>query len=123
MPVQFCVCDIWHDHVLFTGDAVTGLIDYGSVKPDNVAVDLARLLGSLVGDDAAAFARGLAAYKQVRPLSTDERALVPILDRTGVVLGIANWLRWLYVDGRVYEDRAAVARRLAALVERAECWK
>src|SRR5262245_17716597 len=98
VPVHACVCDVWHDHVLFTGDTVTGIIDYGSVKPDNVAVDLARLLGSLVGNDVAAFARGLAAYEQIRPLSTDERNLVPILDRTGVVLGIANWLRWLYFD-------------------------
>jgi homoserine kinase type II len=120
VPVHFCVCDVWHDHVLFTGERVTGLIDYGSVKLDNVAVDLARLLGSLVGDDASAFASGLAAYEQIRPLSADERNLVPVLDRTGVVLGIANWLRWLYFDGRVYEDREAVARRLAALVSRAE---
>jgi homoserine kinase type II len=120
VPIQFCVCDVWHDHVLFTGDRVTGLIDYASVKGDNVAVDLARLLGSLVGNDADAFARGLAAYEQIRPLSADERNLVPVLDRTGVVLGIANWLRWLYFDGRVYEDREAVARRMAALVIRAE---
>jgi Ser/Thr protein kinase RdoA (MazF antagonist) len=120
VPVQFCVCDVWHDHVLFTGDTVTGLIDYGGVKLDNVAVDLARLLGSLVGNDSQALARGLAAYEQVRPLSADERNLVPILDRTGVVLGIVNWLRWVYFDGRVFEDRDAVARRLAALVTRAE---
>lgn len=120
VPAQFCVCDVWHDHILFTGDRLTGLIDYGSVKLDNVAVDLARLLGSLVGDDASAFASGLAAYEQVRPLSAAERNLVPVLDRTGVVLGIANWLRWLYFDGRIYEDREAVARRLAALLSRAE---
>jgi len=120
VPVQFCVCDVWHDHVLFSGDVITGLIDYDSAKPDNVAVDLARLLGSLVGDDADAFARGLAAYEEVRPLNADERRLVPLLDRTGVLIGITNWLRWLYFDGRVYDDRPAVARRLAALVTRAE---
>src|SRR5437763_1299451 len=41
VPVQPCLCDVWHDHVLYTGDAVTGLIDYGEVKPDHPAVDLA----------------------------------------------------------------------------------
>src|SRR5215218_10094186 len=48
---QPCLCDVWHDHVLFDGDRVTGLIDYASAKVDHVAVDLARLLGSFVPDD------------------------------------------------------------------------
>src|SRR5262249_15177817 len=51
LPLQPCLCDVWHDHLLFDGDALTGLIDFGAVKPDHVAVDLARMLGSLVGDD------------------------------------------------------------------------
>jgi hypothetical protein len=48
VPLQPCLCDSWHDHVLFESDAVTGLIDYGSAKIDHVAVDLARMLGSLM---------------------------------------------------------------------------
>src|SRR5579884_2430970 len=46
LPLQRCLCDIWHDHVLFEQDAVTGLIDFGALKTDHAAVDLARLLGS-----------------------------------------------------------------------------
>jgi Ser/Thr protein kinase RdoA (MazF antagonist) len=122
VPIQLCVCDIWHAHVLFTGDDVSGLIDYGAINRDSVATDLARLLGSLVGDDATLCDVGLDAYAGIRPLSEQERQLVPLLDRTGVVLGLANWLRWLYHERRQYDDRAAVARRLAQLVERAERW-
>jgi Ser/Thr protein kinase RdoA (MazF antagonist) len=118
LPVQACLCDVWHDHVLFEGEKVTGLIDYGSVKTDHVAVDLARLLGSLVGDDREMRAAGLEAYRRVWRLSDEEEALVSVLDETGTVLGAANWLRWLYHEGRQYQDREAVARRLAALVER-----
>ena len=58
----------------------------------------------------------------VRPLTDDERRLVPVLDRTGVVLGLANWLRWLYREDREFDDRAAVAARMAELVLRAEIW-
>ena len=91
--LQPCLCDVWHDHVLFEGDAVTGLVDYGGVKVDNVATDLARLLGSLAGDDPVLRDAGLRAYSRLRPLSLAEEALVPVLDRTGTLLGIANWLR------------------------------
>jgi homoserine kinase type II len=122
VPVQPCLCDLWHDHVLFAGDAVSGIVDYGSVKADHVAVDLARLLGSLVGDDAEMQRIGLDAYARVYPLTAAERQLVAVLDRTGALLGAANWLRWLFHDDRTYEDRRAVADRLAALVTRVTGW-
>jgi Ser/Thr protein kinase RdoA (MazF antagonist) len=121
-PTQECLCDVWHDHVLFQGDQVSGLVDYGSIKTDHVAVDLARLLGSLVGDDRQMQAVGIESYRRVHALSDDEEQLVKVLDETGTVLGAANWLRWLYHEGRTYVNRDAVARRLASLVQRMENW-
>jgi Ser/Thr protein kinase RdoA (MazF antagonist) len=120
LPVQPCLCDVWHDHLLFAGDRLTGLIDYGSVKSDNVAADLARMFGSLVGEEGG-WRVGLTAYRAVRPLSEDEARLARVLDVTGTVLGVVNWLRWLS-EGRVFVDRAAVARRLGELVARVERW-
>jgi homoserine kinase type II len=120
VSLQACLCDVWHDHLLFQEDRVTGLIDYGSVQIDHVAVDLARLLGSLVGDRIEDTSAGLDCYGRLRGLSAEERALVALLDRTGTFVGLTNWLRWIYRDRRTYEDPAAVAQRLAALVERAE---
>jgi Ser/Thr protein kinase RdoA (MazF antagonist) len=122
LPLQPCLCDIWHDHVLFDSERVAGLIDYGGVKIDQAAVDLARLLGSMAGDRKELRAAGLYAYGRWRPLSWEEEALVSILDETGTLIGMANWLKWLYRDGRCFEDPAAVARRLAELVERVEGW-
>lgn len=120
VSLQPCLCDIWHDHVLFTGDTVTGIVDYGSVKLDHVAVDLARLLGSMVGDDAKRRTVGLDAYSRLRNLSASEVALVDVLDRTGTLLAAANWLRWIYHEGRSYEDMDRAALRLVALVQRLE---
>lgn len=120
--VQPCLCDVWHDHLLFEAERLTGLVDYGSVKQDNVAVDLARLLGSLVEDDRERWALGLTAYRSERLLSGEEEDLARVLDRTGVAIGASNWLRWCYHDGRRFDDVAAVVRRLAALVERMERW-
>ena len=120
--LQPCLCDVWHDHLLFEDDRLTGLVDYGAVKTDHVAVDLARLLGSLIEDDAANWQRGLTAYRAVRPLSPAEEELARDLDVTGVVLGVATWLRWLGAERRPFEDRTAAARRLGVLVERIERW-
>jgi homoserine kinase type II len=122
LALQPCLCDIWHDHVLFEGDQVSGLIDFGGVKVDHVAVDLARLLGSMVEDDAEQRRAGLRAYARLRPLSWEDQSLVHILDETGTVIAVANWLKWLYRDQKVFEDPTAVARRLSKLVDRMEKW-
>ena len=121
--LQPCLCDIWHDHVLFDGDRVTGLVDYGAMKLDHPAVDLARLLGSLVEDDSEGWATGLAAYRAVRPFSVEEEELTHALDRSGVIAGAATWLRWLYHDGKDFENRAAAGRRLQALINRMDRWQ
>jgi len=120
LPLQPCLSDVWHDHVLYIDERVTGLIDYGSVRVDHVTADLARLLGSLVGDDAEQRQAGLRAYGAIRALPLEHESIVDLLDRTGTVLAAANWLMWLYREGRSFEDPGAVGRRLATLVERIE---
>jgi homoserine kinase type II len=122
LRLQACLCDVWHAHVLFEGEVVSGLVDYGGVKSSHVAADLARLLGSLVGDHGQMRQIGLAAYRELCPLSSEEEALVTLLDRSGTVLGAVNWLRWLYEERRSFDDRGAVARRLAEIVARMEGW-
>jgi homoserine kinase type II len=118
--LQPCHCDVWHDHLLFDGDRLTGLIDFGSAKIDHPAVDLSRMLGSLVPDDDARWQTALRAYRTVRPFGDEEAEMVRILDLTGTIIGVATWLRWLYEERRPYDDRHAVARRLGVLVSRLE---
>jgi Ser/Thr protein kinase RdoA (MazF antagonist) len=116
--VQPCLGDPWHDHLLFDGDRLTGLIDYGAVKIDHVAVDLSRMLGSLVGDDVAGWQAGLETYRRVAPLTAEEEDLAHALDETGIIVAVANWLRWLYEEKRAFADHSAVARRVTELVDR-----
>jgi Ser/Thr protein kinase RdoA (MazF antagonist) len=118
--VQPCLRDVWHDHLLFVDERLTGLVDYGAVREDHVATDLARMLGSLVGDDQVGWQQGLRAYRRVRALSDHEEQLTHVLDRTGTVLGLVNWLRWLYHENRTYQDLPAVTRRMETLLNRLE---
>jgi Ser/Thr protein kinase RdoA (MazF antagonist) len=107
-----CLRDIWEENVLFLGDEVTGLIDAGAMRPENVAADVARLLGSLAEDDRSAWKVGLAAYESVRPLSEVELMLVTAFDTSGVLLGGINWLVWIYEQQRAFERPEAVQARL-----------
>lgn len=96
------------------------------MRTDNVAGDVARLLGSLSfnesngASDADVWRDGLAAYESVRPLSADERQLVGVFDRSTAILAGINWLQWLFVELRTFADLAAVRHRLAAIVARLE---
>jgi homoserine kinase type II len=118
VPVQPCLCDVRHDHVLFSDTRVTGVIDYGAVKDDHVAVDLARLLGELIGDDDARFAAGLDAYRDAGGTPDPPAEFVRLLDRSGVVCGVIVWLLRLVIDGRVYPYPEVVAARLDHLLSR-----
>jgi homoserine kinase type II len=120
LPVQPCIRDIWHDHVLFTGDEVTAIIDFGAMDVDTPATDVARLLGSLVSNDEAGWRAGINAYSAVRPLSTDEARAAKALDTSSAILAGCNWLRWIYVERRQFEDQAQVIERFRKIVTRTE---
>jgi homoserine kinase type II len=118
LPVQPCLRDVWHDHVLFTGDKVTGIVDFGAIDVDSPAGDISRLLGSLAGDDASGWQTGLTTYSAVRQLSVHEQHAVTALDISGTLLAGCNWIRWIYVDGRQFENPTQVMSRFRAIVAR-----
>jgi len=118
--LQPAIRDIHDGHVLFTGDEVTGLIDFGAMRLDTPLADVARLVGSLAEDDREARSAALAAYAELRPLTVDDRRLIDLLDESGVVLGALNWLIWLYVERREMGPAAPIAARLSRLLTRLE---
>jgi homoserine kinase type II len=120
VAIEPCIRDIWHAHVLFVEDEVSGIVDFGAMRPENVAADVARLLGSLALDNGADWQRGLAAYQSVRPLTGDELALVKAFDHSTVVMGGLQWLRWVYLEGREFGQPRAVLARVREFLARLE---
>ncbi len=120
VPLQPCIRDVWHDHILFEGDRVSGLIDFGAMRIDSVSCDIARLLGSLAADDSAAWQHGLAAYQTIRLLSPSEMELIAAFDRSTTFLSGVNWLQWVFVQQRNFADPAVVIGRVKQILARLE---
>lgn len=120
VSLQPCIRDVWDNHVLYQGDRVSGLIDFGSMGADNVAADVARLMGSMARDDARLWRAGLDAYRSVRALSEDEISLVHAFDRSTVLMAGLNWIDWIYRQRRTFENREKILGRLDDVLLRLE---
>ncbi|MEI6255163.1 MAG: aminoglycoside phosphotransferase family protein [Planctomycetota bacterium] len=125
--LQAVLRDVWCDHVLFADyDAadVTAIIDLHAAGVDTPATDLARLLGSWAApagrEQLTLFDRwpeAIVAYTQIRPLSAEERGLIPLLHTTGVILGLDNWFRWTLEERREFSDASRVLARIDSLLQ------
>jgi Ser/Thr protein kinase RdoA (MazF antagonist) len=116
--LQPCVRDLRGEHVLFEGDRVSGIIDFGAMATDHPAVDLARWLGDVANSDDALFEVGLSAYRTIRPAFDASDAFVRLLSRTGAVCSVLGWLVRLAVRRERPIDPLAVSARLDSLVSR-----
>jgi homoserine kinase type II len=118
VALQPCLRDARPEHLLFTGDRVTGLVDFGAMAIESVAADLSRLLGEWVGPDRSARAEGLAAYASVRPLDPIELALIEDFEDSAALLGAGHWVRWHFLEARTFDGPSAVAEGITRGLER-----
>ncbi len=86
LPRGVIHADLFPDNVLFTGDTVSGLIDFYFACSDFLAYDLAVCLNAwcFEGDRSFNLTKGqrmIAGYESVRPLTPGERDALPILAR------------------------------------------
>lgn len=116
--LQPCLRDLWHDHVLFTGEKVTGLVDPAACRSENIAADLARLLGSLLKDDKPTWDLALEEYERHRPLESNEKALVESLDQSGVLLSGLAWMDRLVINRNQVANLGKVVARVQSICER-----
>lgn len=120
VPLVPCLRDLWHDHLLFTGETLTGIIDPGACRVECVASDLTRLLGSLFGDDKQQWSVALDEYSRLRRLTPEEENLLLIYDRSQVLVSCLTWLEWICLEGRPVPSGAGFERRLEGLLQRLE---
>ncbi|MCA1685109.1 MAG: phosphotransferase, partial [Planctomycetia bacterium] len=115
---QPCLRDVRPEHLLFTDDRLTGLVDFGAAGVDTVAADLGRLASEWLGPDRVLRSAGLGAYHAVRPIGPEEMALIEVFERSAALLGGSHWVRWHFVERRRFEDPGAVGRGLEKSLER-----
>jgi len=122
VPLQFCVRDLRGEHFLFTGDELTGLVDFDAVGLDTIAADLARWLSDVAPPGSEKRAHALQAYEQERPLSDDERQVLAAYEASAIVLTPFQWLEWLFVEGRTFSAPRLVASRIRLQIQRLRAW-
>ncbi len=98
--------DFWSEHLLFDGAKVSGIIDYGALRIDEPATDLARLLGSLHPFESEVRREAVEQYNAAAVCPVDF-SRVDLLDRSGTLLAALQWLDWLVLERRKFNVPAS----------------
>ncbi|MFO0956725.1 MAG: aminoglycoside phosphotransferase family protein [Isosphaeraceae bacterium] len=117
VPLQPCLRDARPDHFLFLGHELTGLIDFGAMEVDCVALDFARLLGEIRGLDRDGRCVFLAAYQNVRALEPQALRMIDQVMKVSKFLVTARWLAWHYLENKPIANEDVVQERLRGRVE------
>jgi homoserine kinase type II len=102
LPAGAVHADLFPDNVFFSGEKLTGVIDFYFSCTDAFAYDLMLTLNAWCFDaagkmDAQKSTALLDAYQKERPLSTAEKAALPLLGRAAALRIIATRLYdWLH---------------------------
>ena len=98
--VHFCIRDLRAEHLLFTGEDVTGVVDFGAAKVDDPMTDLVRLLSTLEPDDESARLHALADYADARGIAPLDYDKFRVMDLAATLLSAFQWYEWLHLEQR-----------------------
>jgi Ser/Thr protein kinase RdoA (MazF antagonist) len=118
VPILPVLRDARAEHFLFCEDRLTGLVDFGAMGLDSVAVDLARLLAEMVGLDSSVRTEAFDAYEAIRPLDASESTLIDAFAESAAWLGPARWIRWHFVERRRFDNHDVIRLGLERAMER-----
>jgi len=118
LPLQPVFKDLWRDHILFTKDEVTGIIDPAAFGCDSVLTDITRLLGSIAGNDWDRWTEAIAIYQTIRSLDQTEQKMIAVFDHSNLLLSTIGCFE-KYVSISCNEDRfpAGQQTRLSSRLE------
>ncbi len=111
---QLIAGDLWRANVLFAAGSCS-FIDFGAMRVDIPEADLARLLGSLAGDESDWYLGLETYYKQVGSAIAAPYSWLAWLYTSGVTLSVLNWMWWIYVEHRS-GPRQLMHKRLDELI-------
>jgi aminoglycoside phosphotransferase (APT) family kinase protein len=99
LPASILHLGLWPAHVLLEGDKLSGLLGWERVASGSPLLDLAQATLRLQGWGDEAVEAAIAAYSDIRPLSPEERRLLPAVAALDAVAA----------TGRLLEQTFAVA--------------
>lgn len=118
--LEDCIADPRPENFRFDGDYLTGLFDLGSMRWDNIALDLSRLASEVSHDGEVDWNFAFQAVQLIRPLTPSEERLAIVFDAANVLLTGLNWVQWLVIDGSSFANCDHVSARLSHLTARLE---
>lgn len=116
--LEDCIADPRPDNFRFDDDQLTGLFDLGSMRWDNIALDVSRLASEVSSDGQVDWDFAFQEVSTLRPLTPSEERLAMVLDVANVLLTGLNWVQWLVVDGISFANCNHVSARLCHLTAR-----
>jgi Ser/Thr protein kinase RdoA (MazF antagonist) len=87
---------LWPAHVLLEGESLTGLLGWGRIAAGSPLLDIAQATLRLQGWSDEAVERALGAYAEARPLSPEERRLLPAVAALDAVATTGRLLEQTY---------------------------
>jgi Ser/Thr protein kinase RdoA (MazF antagonist) len=129
VPTQYVLRDVHREHVLFTDQNPTGLIDFDAVRVDTPATDLARWVGSFLDGRKEAdmlWNAAMAGFCDVYSLNGGSTAamdgrLAKEIHFASTWISLVNWLDWILFQHRSFPPGPKiVALRVRELIRLAD---